>query len=312
MKNVCRFFLEGKCKFGSKCKYDHVRYTSLVDPPQWIYSSYRGLDVMEISPEEVRFALMCGDMKEVLDNFWIGNYIALCGEMDLLESDARIESVSNRYVDLRESPDVFMAPFDVDRVLSTIRQMREQGARSLQKGQGDGSKGDGSWAGGFSGPPHQYPMSARGGYKDKGSNWNRQETGPGNSWGQGNNKAPGAGYGSHRGGYNEREPRGFAREPPYSKGKDNEYRQKNTWGYGRNTNRKNSKPDGEFDIQDVPSPFSGAYGNVAPKGASGTWMHSAETLGDRQRVGRGTGDEEFIEEDFEYGKVPYSYRKPNK
>lgn len=267
---------------------------------------------MEISPEEVRFALMCGDMKEVLDNFWIGNYVALCAEMDLLESDARIESVSNRYVDPRENPDAFMAPFDVDRVLGTIKQVREQGARSLQKGHGDAQRGDRNWAGGFPGSPHQYPASNRGGYKDKGNNWNRQETNPGNSWSQGNNKSGGTGYGGHKNGYNEKEPRGFSKESAYSKGKDNEYRQKNTWGYPRNTGRRHSKPDGEFDIQDVPSSFSGPYGGVAPKGTGGTWAHNGEALGDRQGIGRGSGDEEFIEEDFEYGKVPYSYRKPSK
>ncbi|ADM12092.1 uncharacterized protein Eint_081600 [Encephalitozoon intestinalis ATCC 50506] len=308
MKNVCRFFIEGKCKFGSKCKYDHVRYTSLVDPPQWIYSSYRGLDLMEISPEEVRFALMCGDMKEVLDNFWIGNYMTLCAEMDFLESDARIESVSNRYVDPRENPDVFMSPFDVSRVLNTIRQMREQGAGSLQK---DSRRGDGNWTGVSSGSPRQYSTGDRG-YRDKGHGWGSGEPNTRAGWAQGSKAGDRGSYGGHKGGYGERDPRGFVREPPYPKGKDSEYRQKNEWGYGKNINRKYSKPEDEFDIQDSPSSFTGAYGRTVQKTGDGAWIHSSEALGDRQIGGRGSGDEEFIEEDFEYGKVPYSYRKPNR
>ncbi|CAD26467.1 hypothetical protein [Encephalitozoon cuniculi GB-M1] len=309
MRNVCRFFIEGKCKFGSKCKYDHVRYTSLVDPPQWIYSSYRGLDLMEISPEEVRFALMCGDMKEVLDNFWIGNYMALCGEMDLLESDARIASVSNRHVDPRENPDVFMAPFDVDRVSGTIRQMRAQGARPLEKRQGDTRRGDGGWGSTSLGSPRPHP-TGDGGYKDKRYGWSRQESGAGSAWFQGNKAGDRAGHGGYRSGYGG-EPRGFPREPSYPKGNDSEYRQKGSWGYGKGTSKKYSKPEDEFDIQDTPSSFPGAYSGGTPR-AGGAWTHNSEALGDRQNASRGSGDEEFIEEDFEYGRVPYNYRKPSK
>lgn len=294
MRNVCRFFMEGKCKFGLKCKYDHVRYTSLVDPPQWIYSSYSGLDMVEISPEEVRFALMCGDMKEMLDNFWISNYMAVCGEMDLLGSDARVESVSNRHVDPRESPEVFMAPFDVDRVLGTIQQMREQGMRAQQRKPWEGRRGDGRWSSTSSGgSPRAAPVQDRG-YKEKGWGQQRPEAG---GWTQGGkprfDRASGHG-----------EQRGFVREQGQPRGRDSDYRPKGSWGHERG---KGYRPEEEFDVSEASRAFQG-YGGRDAQVPRGGWVHG-EAAGNRQ--GRG-GDEEFIEEDFEYGKVPYSYRKPGK
>lgn len=233
MRTVCRFFLEGKCKFGTKCKYDHMRYTSLVDPPQWIYSSYRGLDMMEISPEEVRFAMMCGDTKEVLDNLWIKNYLVLSSELDALESDARVESATNRNVDLRKFPDVFMAPFDTDRVLGTIRQMREQ-------------KTTRQWGGG------------------------QQEKAQDGQWARG-------GYGQERG-WKEKPRREFD-------------------GARRDWSGPKKSGEDEFDLDAQPKP---RWEGRAPSGDRG-----GRRVENRQRR---EGD--FIEEDFEYGKVPYSYRKP--
>lgn len=294
MKNLCRFFLEGKCKFGSKCKYDHVRFSSLVDPPQWIYSSYNGLDMMEISPEEARFALMCGDMKEVLDNFWIKNYVVVCNEMDMLERDARIESVTNRYVDARKFPDVFMAPFDGDRVLSTIRRLREESV-SYNKG-GSGGYGRDRWSStGSLGTGQSYD---RGGYRDRGQHQvfggegGRQfERGPvyGQRPGDGVNWSRGEPYGKAEG----RKPR--KEHEGRSRGREGGYGQQGGWG------REKAGPGEEFDMQEMPR-----TGGWNGRGGGGDRRGFDNRQGG---AGPGEGETDFIEEDFEYGKIPYSYRK---
>lgn len=282
MRNVCRFFLEGKCKFGSKCKYDHVRYTSLVDPPQWIYSSYRGLDMMEISPEEVRFAMMCGDTKEVLDNFWIKNYTVLCDEMDLLEKDARIESVTNRYVDLRKHPDVFMAPFDTDRVLNTIYQMREQRGNVFQDRRHV--------------PQGGYGREGRSGGQSFEREYKTQHYKPGGS--QSNRL------------YDRQEHGGWNKDSSYDrkdsrKPKKEEEHGQGTWNHSRDGNSRGFKPEEEFDIEDGSSslkhnPWGGRPNND---------VRNRRFDGRQDKARKEEAD--FIEEDFEYGKVPYAYRKSN-
>lgn len=326
MRNPCRFFLEGKCKFGSKCKYDHVRYTSIVDPPQWIYSSYKGLDMVEISPEEVRFAMMCGDTKEVLDSFWIKNYMVLCGQMDLLESDARIESVTNRYVDPRECPDVFMAPFDTDRVLSTIYRMREQGSGSGNTkciGQRGGyQRDDNRFASGVSSGPSQ-PQSSydRGGYREREKNQY-----------QGGFPSASPQMARNVSGSNDQASRGWGKDNRYGrketgkprkdydshyKGLEGSQGNQNGWRNGRDgTSRKYVRPEEEFDIQEEQPSFKGSS-SVGPWNARHIQIPLKDNKSynreadNRQDESKAEGDEtDFIEEDFEYGKIPYSYRKP--
>jgi len=316
MRNVCRFFLEGKCKYGAKCKYEHVQYSGLVDPPQWIYSCYGGLDMTEISPEEARFALMCGDMKETLDNFWIGNYMVLCSEMDFLEAEARVESLTNRYADMRMNPDVFMAPFDVDRVLGMIGKMREEKMRSGQRKQGEARRGEVRWTGnspamGGLGTHSAYDREYRG--KEQMHSQQGIEAGGSSTF---NRSASmfnrNARYGDKAGMsmHEDKSSRGFTKEP-YVRG--NDYLQKEMpWGYGKGIPKKNVGGHDEFDMQDVPSSFGGRHGEQEHRMGVHGWESNGATHGGMHVHNGKQDDSEFIEEDFEYGKVPYSYRRSSK
>jgi hypothetical protein len=277
MRPPCQFFQQGKCKYGSKCRFDHVRYTSVVDPPQWIYSSFGDLEMTEISPEEVRFSLMCSDTREILDSIWIKNYVTLCDHMDFLTRDARLESGSKRYVDIRKNPDAFIAPFDVGRVIGAIDEVRGQKSNPFQKASVgfQGSAGpqqrthDGGQRGGMPRPP--------GKGEQPWSKWEHQQWNKGQSWNQPPHSTQ---QKTHK-------------SPPSQPSQFGTGRAKTDGWSGDRQQPKGTQPADygrteEYDLEE-PQPFPHRREN---------WPKSQSDEAD------------FIEEDFEQGRVPYSFRKP--
>jgi hypothetical protein len=271
MKPVCQFFQQGKCRYGNRCKYDHVRFSTIVDPPQWIFSCFKGLDMTEISPDEVRFSLMCSDTREVLDSIWIKNYVMLCNHIDFLVRDARLDSGSKRYVDIRRSPEAFIAPFDVEKVKGAIDEVRSQKSNPFQKASVGFEQ--------FQKTPSQHgskqwekePFGRGPGLHDSQQKNHRASQGASpqeSRFGTGWTKAG-------KWGGDKQQPREYARsEERQPRVKQDEY--------SRNE---------EYDLEE-PQSFSGRKND---------WNKDNWNKNE---------DSDFIEEDFEQGKVPYTFRKP--
>ncbi|KAF7683869.1 hypothetical protein TCON_0925 [Astathelohania contejeani] len=114
MKKLCRYFQEGKCRFGKNCKYEHTTITNVVDPPRWILSCYKddivSLETLDISYEEVRARFY--DLYSIpngLETFaseWDGvykhNYFKICEYINYLCGMGNVCSYTERAVDLRQ------------------------------------------------------------------------------------------------------------------------------------------------------------------------------------------------------------------
>lgn len=104
MREECKYFLQGSCRFGKNCKYLHVRRTALIDPPAWIHSCFPEVDTYEISPDEARLRFLASPstFQREWDDLFIHNYFALCQKLDTLLCDSRVGSFTERCVDIRD------------------------------------------------------------------------------------------------------------------------------------------------------------------------------------------------------------------
>lgn len=104
MREECKYFLRGSCRFGKKCKYLHVRRTALIDPPAWIHSCFPEVDTYEISPDEARLRFLASPstFQREWDDLFIHNYFALCKKLDTLLQDSKVGSFTERCVDIRD------------------------------------------------------------------------------------------------------------------------------------------------------------------------------------------------------------------
>lgn len=124
MREECRHFLQGNCRFGKNCRYLHIRRTALIDPPQWIHSCFPDVKTHEISPDEarLRFLESPSTFAKEWDDLFMHNYFALCEKLDSLLVDAKVASFTNRCVDIREPRNLskIVAPFDHEGVTNAI------------------------------------------------------------------------------------------------------------------------------------------------------------------------------------------------
>ena len=82
---VCKYFLEGRCKFGARCRNEHIqtsvtedRLVSDLKPenrPMWPLSGYSNVFTGDISPEELRFEAYTvlrqgGNLQEIVKNLF--------------------------------------------------------------------------------------------------------------------------------------------------------------------------------------------------------------------------------------------------
>jgi hypothetical protein len=129
----CKNHQEGRCKFGSRCRYDHTKKTGLVDPPKWVFSTFFSLDSLDISYDEVRYRFMelrntpngMDIFQSEWDNAWKMNYIKFYDLLDKMCSEGKVKSWSERCVDLRKDPSVFLPPIDYNRVMDDVLKGRK-------------------------------------------------------------------------------------------------------------------------------------------------------------------------------------------
>lgn len=133
-KQICRSFAEsGSCRFGSKCHFLHVIKTSLVNPPNWIFTSFSDLSLQEFSFEELKAEYLkylqeCKTQEffDICDQIWLNNYEVLCNHLNSLTKIANIESDENRIIDFRSDVSCFVKPYNPDFVCDEIGRRREQ------------------------------------------------------------------------------------------------------------------------------------------------------------------------------------------
>lgn len=136
MREECKYFQQGDCRFGKNCKYLHVRRTALIDPPAWIHSCFPDVDTYEISPDEARLRFLAspGTFQSEWDDLFIHNYFALCKKLDSLLLDSRVGSFTERCVDIRDRRNLskLVPVFDHKRLSEEIdarnREKRQQAA----------------------------------------------------------------------------------------------------------------------------------------------------------------------------------------
>ncbi|EOB11246.1 hypothetical protein NBO_1358g0003 [Nosema bombycis CQ1] len=143
MKNLCRNYLSGSCRYGDRCRFIHPKTTSLLDPPSWIYTNVynnpTNLNCLEISTDEVRYSLLINDTRKILDDIWFDNYSKMYKSLNEICRVGVGRSTSNRVIDLRSKPEVFNLPFDLGRVEQKIVELRKNypvmGENDVMKGE---------------------------------------------------------------------------------------------------------------------------------------------------------------------------------
>lgn len=124
MKEECKYFLQGNCRFGKNCKYLHIRRTALIDPPSWVHSCCPDVDTVEIHPDEARLRFLESPNKflEEWDDLFLHNYFSLCQKLDCLLLGSKVGSFTQRCVDIRSKRnlDRLVPVFNHNRLLNEI------------------------------------------------------------------------------------------------------------------------------------------------------------------------------------------------
>ncbi|KAM0687797.1 hypothetical protein COBT_000955 [Conglomerata obtusa] len=144
-KQLCRDYSQTRtCKYGSRCHFTHAIQTSLVNPPRWIFTHRADVPLQEFSHDEMRayqyqFSRE-GKMQFYASNYdqiWVANYELLCKELDRLTIDDKVVGFDDETVDFRNNFDVFVKPFDKERVYGEIMRKREENQENVASVGGD-------------------------------------------------------------------------------------------------------------------------------------------------------------------------------
>ncbi|KAG0440923.1 hypothetical protein DMUE_1416 [Dictyocoela muelleri] len=121
----CKYFLKGECKFGKNCQYEHPIISNLVNPPEWLLTSFEengiSIPLLDFSFEEVRANFYATQNIEQLQIDWNdairSNYYVLMDNLKKMMQNGRVISESGRFVDYRSPRSVEAFPDNVKKAL---------------------------------------------------------------------------------------------------------------------------------------------------------------------------------------------------